>query len=80
MTSITLSASIRQNLLSLQNTTKLLDSTSNRLSTGLKVNSALDNPAAFFAARSLTNRANDLTMDIEKLNLKRQKINFISNP
>ena len=60
MTSITLSASIRQNLLSLQNTTKLLDLTSTRLSSGLKVNSALDDPAAFFAARSLTNRANDL--------------------
>ncbi len=60
MTSITLSASIRTNLLSLQNTTKLLDSTSERLSSGLKINSALDNPGAFFAARSLTNRANDL--------------------
>ena len=60
MSSITLSASIRSNLLSLQNTTRLLDATSQRLSTGLKVNSALDNPGAFFTARSLTNRANDL--------------------
>lgn len=60
MSGITLSASIRQNLLSLQNTTKLLDATANRLSTGLKVNSALDNPGSFFTARSLTNRANDL--------------------
>ena len=60
MSSITLSASIRANLLSLQNTTKLLDATSQRLSTGLKVNSALDNPGAFFTARGLTNRANDL--------------------
>ena len=60
MSGITLSASIRQNLLSLQNTTRLLDATSNRLSTGLKVNSALDNPGSFFTARSLTNRANDL--------------------
>ena len=60
MSNVTLSASIRSNLLSLQNTTKLLSLTSSRLSTGLKVNSALDNPASFFAARSLTNRANDL--------------------
>jgi flagellin-like hook-associated protein FlgL len=59
---ITLSTSIRQNLLSLQNTTKLLDLTSNKLSTGLKVNSSLDNPASFFAARSLTNRASDLSV------------------
>ena len=60
MSSITLSASIRANLLSLQNTTKLLDSTANRLSTGKRVNSALDNPGSFFTARSLTNRASDL--------------------
>ncbi|MBC8338542.1 MAG: hypothetical protein ISR51_04945 [Rhodospirillales bacterium] len=61
MSGITLSASIRQNLLSLQNTTKLLDLTTNRLSTGKRVNSALDNPNAFFTARSLTNRATDLS-------------------
>jgi flagellin-like hook-associated protein FlgL len=60
MTSITLSASIRANLLSLQNTTRLLDATANRLSTGKRVNSALDNPGSFFTARSLTNRASDL--------------------
>ncbi|MBL4690148.1 MAG: hypothetical protein JKY68_01580, partial [Rhodospirillales bacterium] len=60
MSSITLSASIRQNLLSLQNTTRLLDLTANRLSTGKRVNSALDNPGSFFTARSLTNRASDL--------------------
>jgi len=60
MSGITLSASIRQNLLSLQNTTKLLDSTANRLSTGKRVNSAIDSPNSFFTARSLTNRASDL--------------------
>lgn len=58
---ITLTASIRSNLLSLQNTAKLLNLTSERLSTGKKVNSALDNPSAFFAARGLSNRALDLT-------------------
>lgn len=58
---ITLTASIRSNLLSLQNTAKLLNMTSERLSTGKKVNSALDNPSAFFAARGLSNRAIDLT-------------------
>jgi len=58
---VTLAASIRSNLLSLQNTTKLLDMTSNRLSTGLKVNSALDNANSFFTAASLTNNALDLS-------------------
>lgn len=61
MADITLTSSIRSNLLSLQNTAKLLDLTANRLSTGKKVNSALDNPSSFFAARGLSNRATDLT-------------------
>ena len=61
MSDITLTSSIRKNLLSLQNASKLLDTTSERLSTGKKVNSALDNPSSFFTARGLTNRASDLT-------------------
>jgi flagellin-like hook-associated protein FlgL len=60
-TDITLTASIRSNLLSLQNASTLLDITSERLSTGKKVNSALDNPSSFFTARGLTNRASDLS-------------------
>jgi len=61
MSDVTLTASIRSNLLSLQNTTRLLDTTSERLSTGKRVNSALDNPNSFFTARGLSNRAGDLT-------------------
>ena len=61
MSDITLTASIRSNLLSLQNASSLLDQTSERLSTGKKVNSALDNPSSFFAARGLNNRASDLS-------------------
>lgn len=61
MSDITLTASIRSNLLSLQNTTQLLNTTSERLSTGKRVNSALDNPNSFFTARGLSNRATDLT-------------------
>jgi len=49
------------NLLSLQKTQTLLDQTQLRLSTGLKVNSALDNPSSYFAAQSLNNRAGDLS-------------------
>ena len=61
MTDVALTAALRSNLLSLQGTQKLLDQTQLRLATGLKVNSALDNPNAFFASQSLTNRSNDLT-------------------
>ncbi len=58
---VVLSAALRNNLLSLQNTQRLIDTAQLRLSTGLKVNSALDNPQNFFAAESLSNRAGDLT-------------------
>jgi flagellin len=60
MADVNLSASIRTNLLSLQSTNALFERTSERLSTGLKVNSALDGTSAFFSARSLNNRAGDL--------------------
>lgn len=57
---ISLTASMRSNLLSLQSTQKLMDTTQDRLSTGKKVNSAMDNPTNYFTAQSLTARANDL--------------------
>jgi flagellin len=57
---IILSAGVRQNLLSLQNTADLSATTQNRLATGKKVNSALDNPANFFTSQGLQNRASDL--------------------
>src|SRR5580698_1519245 len=60
MSGIVLSASVRQNLLSLQSTASLLATTQNDLSTGNKVNSALDNPTNYFTAQSLNNRAGDI--------------------
>ena len=60
MSGIVLSASVRQNLLSLQSTADLLATTQNRLSTGKKVNTALDNPTNYFTAASLDNRAGDI--------------------
>ena len=60
MSGIVLSASVRQNLLSLQSTADLLATTQNRLSTGKKVNTALDNPTNFFTAQSLDARAGDI--------------------
>ncbi len=60
MSGIVLSASVRQNLLSLQSTAELLSTTQSRLATGNKVNSALDNPTNFFTAQGLNNRASDI--------------------
>ena len=60
MSGIVLSSSVRQNLLSLQSTADLLATTQNRLATGKKVNTALDNPTNYFTAASLDNRASDI--------------------
>lgn len=60
MGDISLSSSIRSNVLSLQQTTSLMDRTQGRLSTGKEVNSAVDDPARYFAAQQHKNRANDL--------------------
>ena len=56
---VVLTAALRANLLSLQNTQGLIDTTQYRLATGRKVNSALDNPQSFFASQALNNRASD---------------------
>ena len=58
---VSLTASMRSNLLLLQNTQSKMDRTQNALSTGNKINSALDGPTAFFAAKGLNQRAGDLT-------------------
>ena len=57
MSDITLTSAMRANLVSLQSTAESMAQTQNRLATGKKVNSALDNPANFFAASGFTQRA-----------------------
>jgi flagellin len=64
---ITLSAGVRQNLLALQNTAQLLSTTQNRLATGKKVNSALDNPTNFFTSSALSSRASDLSKLLDSM-------------
>ena len=59
---INLSTATRANLLALTRTTDLIARTQERLSTGLKVNSAIDDAISFFQARSLSDRASDLTL------------------
>ncbi len=74
MSEISLTASMRSNLLSLQQIAKLQDSTQLRLSTGLKVNSAIDNPSSYYTASSLNNRAEDLSALLDSMGQSVQTI------
>lgn len=61
LSNISLSSGMRNNLLAMQGTSRLMSTTSERLGTGKKVNSALDNASAYFASQSHLQRANDLS-------------------
>jgi len=76
---ITLSKAVRGNLLSLQSTSDLLTKTQERLSTGLKVNSALDNPTNFFTASSLNSRASDLSRLLDSVGNATQTLEAADN-
>ncbi|HWK96102.1 MAG TPA: flagellin hook IN motif-containing protein [Pseudolabrys sp.] len=76
---ITLSAGVRANLLSLQNTAQLMQTTQNRLATGKKVNSALDNPLNFFTSQSLHSRAGDLNALLDSMSNGIQTIQAANN-
>ncbi|MCY1705712.1 flagellin N-terminal helical domain-containing protein [Pannonibacter sp. SL95] len=60
MAGITISSSVRSNLNALQSTSEMMSRVQEKLSTGKKVNSALDNPNSFFTAKGLENRSSDL--------------------
>ncbi len=64
---VVLTSAMRNNLLSLQNTQSGIDNIQNKLATGLKVSSALDNPQNFFASENLKNRASDLTRMLDTM-------------
>lgn len=76
---VVLTAALRNNLLSLQNTQSAIDTTQFRLATGRKVNSALDNPQSFFAAQALNNRASDLTRLLDSIGQSIQVIKAADN-
>jgi flagellin len=79
MSDIILSAGVRANLLSLQNTATLMQQTQNRLATGKRVNSALDNPLNFFTSSSLSARANDLSGLLDSMSNGIQTIQAANN-
>ena len=74
MSGVTLTSAMRNNLLSLRRLSSQMSKTQEILSTGKKVNSAIDNASNFYQARSLTNRAADL---MELLNSMDQGIRTI---
>lgn len=62
MSEVTLTSAMRNNLAQLRLTSMLMETTQNRIATGNKVNSALDDPTAFFKAKGLKDDANDLNV------------------
>jgi flagellin len=66
---ILLSAGVRNNLLALQSTADLISRTQTRLATGKKVNSALDDPFAFFTADAFKTRAADLSFLLSNMDI-----------
>jgi flagellin len=75
MANITLSAGVRANLTSLQSTAEMMNTVQQRLATGKKVNSAIDNPVNFFTAASLQARAGDLSTLLDSVSNAVQTIN-----
>ena len=58
---VTLSSAVRESLLSLQNTSQLIQKTQGRLASGLRIESAIDDPVSFFQAKGLSDRAFDFS-------------------
>ena len=79
MSDITLSTGIRQNLLSLQQTAADLTTTQEALATGKAVNSAADNPSAYFTSQNLTNDAHSLSSLLDQIGQGLQTINAATN-
>ena len=69
MSDVVLSAGVRQNLLSLQKTAAQMSTTQNRLATGKKVNTALDNPTNFFTSSALQSRAGDFNALLDSMSI-----------
>jgi flagellin len=79
MSDITLTAGIRQNLLSLQQTSADLTTTQEALATGKAVNSAADNPSAYFTSQNLTNSSNQLSALLDQIGQGAQTISAATN-
>jgi flagellin-like hook-associated protein FlgL len=67
MSTVQLTAGMRQNLMALQRTSNDMETTQSRLATGLKIQSALDDPINYFAAKGHRDRAGDLAYRKEEM-------------
>jgi len=79
MSDISLNAGIRSNLLQLQNTSPLFNRTTDRLASGKKVASAIDNPTNFFASVNLSDRAEGLSARLDGMGQAVQRIQSADN-
>jgi flagellin len=79
MSDVSLNPGIRANLLQLQSSSSLFQRTTQRLASGKKVNSAIDNPTNFFAAVNLTDRAEGLTSRLDGMGQAVQTIKAADN-
>jgi flagellin-like hook-associated protein FlgL len=79
MSDIVLSAGVRSNLLQLQQTSSLINTTQTKLATGKRVNSALDNPNNYFTAQGLDNRATDLNNLLDSMSTAINTIQAANN-
>jgi flagellin len=75
MSDVTLTSGIRQNLQSLQTTSAELTTTQEALATGDAINSAEQNPSAYFTSQNLTNTANSLSALLDQIGQGSQTIN-----
>lgn len=76
---ITLSAGVRQNLLSLQDIAQLTSTTQNRLASGKKVNTPLDNAVNYFTSSGLQSRASDLNSLLDAMGSAIQTVEAANN-
>ncbi len=79
MNDIVLSKGIRSNLLSLQSAAEMQDKTQVRLSTGRKINSALDDPLNYFQSEGLSTRSRDLSRLLDNMGLGIKTIEAADN-
>lgn len=79
MSEISLSSNIRSSLTSLNSTSKLLAQTTDRLSTGKKVASAVDNPTNYFAAQNYNEQADSLNSRLDGMSEATEMINSADN-
>lgn len=79
MAEVTLSKAVRNTLLNLQSTAEAMGKTQERLATGLRVNSALDNPTNYFTAQSLSARSSDLSNLLDSVSNAIQTVQAADN-